>query len=157
MDQDNSTKLKLSGPGVESLFSSLTKMLDAATDALVAYARCQVAELKLQEAPGIQELRLEVLRKELQDKKTGLDRKKQKLENEVKNLEARKTRAAVKPEAMKSGTKSLSPEERAEKIKLRLEAGKSEREKALTHKPFEGLSLEINTSTTAVTEQPSAS
>lgn len=132
-------QVKLSGPGVNDLMSSLQLLLTAATEACQAYCMKSVKEMK-QEDFNLQ----------------NLHQRKQKLESDVKRLEERKkmlTQGSQPSQAqpqqkneMKKGTKTLTPEEQAAhrtRIEAERAARKAEseakREAPLTHQPFAAL------------------
>lgn len=134
-------QVKLSGPGTTDIMAGLAKLMSAAADACQAYCVKSMKEMK--------ELDVE------------LNKRKQYLEAEVKQLEARKHRAITQPfkvqqpskpaQHMRSNTKPLTPEQMAlaevqaeEKARKRKEA--EEANAPLTHgiRGLESIVLEVS-------------
>lgn len=127
-------QMKLEGPGTANLLTKLAGLVEAGTEACQAYAQGRVQDMKAKDM-------------ELQE----LHRRRQRLENEVKQLEERKKKALGQPvakpvERLKGGTKPLTAEEQAahrakgvedrDRRKAEVEA---KREAPLTHQPFAAL------------------
>ena len=102
-------QFKLEGPGTSNFLSKLTDLVVAATEAFQAFAQAKVKDMQKADV-----------------EMTDLHRRRQRLENEVKQLEERKKKAL--PEmAVKAPTET----------KLKVEVARLTHEKQVTHKAKE--------------------
>jgi chromosome segregation ATPase len=133
MTDTTEKKVTISGAGIDNLVSKLVDLVETATYALEAYTKDKVLDLQIEELPEVRQLRKDVRIADLRERKSNLEKKKARLEHEIRVLESKRDKLErgvqpgkpVKP-AMQTGSKEVPREA----------AHRQNRSQPLTSQPF---------------------